>query len=669
MKNRGWGKHIGTGWTRVLAVVLLSSCGGGGDGPGSGRPPAQNPFADYVPDPQTYTQAPDPARTLTVTGPGGETKFPYDQMLVQVTAGTTRETVSTLAASLGGTIVGQIPAIDLYQIRLDTASSQNDLDAAIAQAQANPAVVDAVYNLLTYGLAKCPPITDLEGMALNDRCPFSDIGYYTAMTIFEAVRPSLTLSTVRVAVIDTGIAAGNGEFDNVKILNLDHPGAPIAIPDFHGTAVAGIIAADDDEGVNGIASAFLKDKLQLLWGGGDDDSTIGVMAAVKRAADAKAAVVNMSFGYGDLSAAVHPCNQIWRALMTHYPDVLFVTAAPNSPVQVTSTNAAPAGIPLNNVITVGGTALCQPLQRWTSSGYGPGVDMGAPAQNIPHVAQIVGHNYLNVDSGNSFAAPMVTSLAAILRSLNPYLAASLVKNDYIVKYTYPTSAQLQGRLLSLPLAIEQFLLDLVPGVPPSVRTLLDQDNDGTWDEPGMVVNRICGGLNYQVNGYGSYSYSSGNDKTWLWGVINPTGFVLSTPADITSSDALLTLNCVTCSFQVGATFPITDSGTGNPGTAEMSFTQNQSAIGFSPFGYSLSGNWDLDSCRIVERDPLFKDPLWVQVRGDFTATLRMMDPPSPNLHDEAVNGYFNLLFATLPLIGSGSPTIDYLENHCEGGIP
>jgi len=308
-------------------------------------------------------------------------------------------------------------------------------------------------------------------------------------------------------------------------------------PRGHGTGVAGVIAADDDQGVNGIASAFLKDKL-LLLGGGKDNSTVGRLAAVKRAADAKAKVVNMSFGYRNVSAPVHPFNSLWKDLMAKYPEVLFVAAADNWPVQITTTNAAPAGIPLDNLITVGGTALCKSGQAWSGSAYGPGVDMGAPAQNIPHVGWVLGHNYVSTDSGNSLAAPMVSSLAAILRSLNPYLSASLIKNNYIVKYTYPTSPLLHGRLLSLPLAIEQFLIDLVPPVSGTVLDLIDANREGTWDEPGLVVNRICGGLNYKVDGYGSYQYTSGNDKNWIWGLINQNGFLITTPADATNHEAL-----------------------------------------------------------------------------------------------------------------------------------
>jgi len=650
----------------ALAAILLAACGGGGNGGGGG--PAPDPFADYVPDPETYSAEPDPARILTVALPGGEEiKFPYDQMVLRVAPGTSRDTVSQIAAGLGGTIVGQVPAIDLYQVRLDNSTSRQDLDVAVAQAKLDAAVTAAEYNLLTYDLAQCPPITDNEGLALDDRCPFDNIGYYTAMTIFEAVRPYVSLAPVRVAVIDTGLAAGNGEFDNVRILHLDNPGVPPTDARGHGTGVAGVIAADDDQGVNGIASAFLKNRLLLLFGG-KNNSTFGRLTAVKRAADAKAKVVNMSFGYRSISAAVHPFNAHWKALMAKYPEVLFVAAAYNWPVQITPTNAAPAGIDLDNVITVGGTALCKPKQAWIGTAYGPGVEMGAPAQNVPHVGWTQGHSYVSTDSGNSLAAPMASSLAAILRSLNPYLAPSLLKKDYILKHTYPTAAQLQGRLLSLPLAIEQFLIDLVPPVPGAVLDLIDANRDGDWDEPGLVVNRICGGLNYKVDGYGSFQYTSGNDRNWIWGLINQNGFLITTPADATEHEALLTLHCVTCSFKVNADFNITDSGTANPGTAEMAFVQDQAAVN-SPFGNGVSGTWGVDACRIVERDPIFGDPLWVQVRGDINGLVRMLDPPSPNLHDEAMSGYFNLLFSTLPLIGSGSPVVNYLETNCEGGIP
>ena len=654
--------------TFFLSLLFVLPCCGGGDSGGGGSGTAvTNPFSDYVPDPETYTLAPDPNKILTVTDASGEMKFPSDHVLVSMKAGTSQSDAQKVATDIGGKIVGQVPAVDLYQIQIPNTTTRAQLDAAIAKAELDANVDYAFYNLLTQDNADCPPLSDLEGLALNERCPFADIGYYEAITIFEGLRPHITLNPVKVAVIDSGIQTNNGEFDNVKILNLDNPGVTISDTNGHGTRVAGVIAADDDQGVNGIASRFLKDKLLLMWGGASY-ATVDRVAAVKRAADAGAKVVNLSFSYKTFSTTVTKYSKKWKETMAKYPDILFVASAPNKAVQLTAINNAPAGIQMDNLIAVGGTALCKPLEAWSESAFGPSIDIAASAEDVPVVGKTTGSNY-STGSGNSYAAPQVASLAAILRSLNPKLSAKEIKKDYILTYTSAAAATLGGQRLNLPIPIEQLLIDLKPSAGQTVLNLIDLDGDGTFDVPGMVVNRICGGLNYKVDGYGSYQYNAKNDKTWIWGIINTSGFAISTPAGVTISDALLTLNCFICSFKIGTSFSITDSATANPGTAEMGYTQNQANLGSSPFGTGVSGSWNIDSCRIVERDLLFNQPLWVQVQGSFTGVLKMMDPPKPNLHNESIKGYFDMLFSTLGLVNSGSPLVNYLEANCQGGNP
>ena len=165
-----------------MTLLLAPGCGGGGGGDGTTSSAAPNPFADYVPDPNTYSKKPDPGKILTITLPNGEIRFPSDQIFLLMKAGTTRSDAEIVTTAVGGAIVGQIPVIRFYQVEISGASSKLDLDTAIATAKLDPNVDDAYYNVLSTDYAKCPPLSDLEGLALEDRCPFSENGFYMAIS-------------------------------------------------------------------------------------------------------------------------------------------------------------------------------------------------------------------------------------------------------------------------------------------------------------------------------------------------------------------------------------------------------------------------------------------------------------------------------------------------------
>jgi hypothetical protein len=109
---------------------------------------------------------------------------------------------------------------------------------------------------------------------------------------------------VRVAVIDTGIDAAHPDLSGRVILqkNFVDESAPMP-PEQHGTAVAGLIAARDDnrEGIAGIAPAASVLGLKACW---HHESTSGIAVcntftlakALVAAVDAKSAIVNLSLG-------------------------------------------------------------------------------------------------------------------------------------------------------------------------------------------------------------------------------------------------------------------------------------------------------------------------------------------------------------------------------------
>ena len=607
----------------------------------------------------------DPENLITLTNEEVEIKFPSNQIVVLMSSSTPRVLVENLASQLGGNIVGQIPALDLYQIELPT-STKAELDVSIDQAENYPNVEEASYNLLATYAAECPPESDLEKLENTDRCAFEAIDYYSAITIFEAIRPNISLSEVKVAVIDSGIQASNSEFTGIKIDNIAAPGQPVTDSNGHGTAVTAIIAAaDNGVKVNGLTSRFLKDKLSILWGGSVFGDAFNVFVSIERAAQGGAHVINMSFGYelpqnpdDYLQKLYILYGKVFKSIFLRHTNTLFVTAAPNRPEDLSTMYTVPEGMQYSNLITVGGTQSCDPTQAYASSAMGSLIDIAAPAEGIPIVWI---DNSININSGNSLAAPQVTSLAAILKSLNPSLSPNDIKTT-IRDHSSLTSPAVNYRRLLFTPPIEQVLIDM--GASNEVLNLIDKNGDSQYDSPGLVVNRLCGSFYYTIEGHGTYEYKAGESE--LWGNILVDGsFAFLTPLGELYT-ALLGLDCCKCTFSL-TDFPIsTNWCVDHPGIVNMTFSSDQHDLTKLPFGSGMSGQLSIDSCEIIDRDIFMGDPTLLLVKGEFNGVLDMYEGIGGIFNQRGINGAFNIPITSIGLYSSIN---DYLENNCKGGIP
>jgi hypothetical protein len=150
---------------------------------------------------------------------------------------------------------------------------------------------------------------------------------------------------------------------------------------------------------------------------------------------AYAHVVNMSWDVSGSHLAMDRASTIFHDIAYENPQTLFVVVAPNQH-RVLSWLSPFAGVVAPNVIGVMGTAKCDPSLLWStdigwdnSAGDFPaGHIIAAPAVDIP-VAKPNGT--YGVESGNSFAVPQVSSLAAVLRWLQPSWSAADVK-EYLL---------------------------------------------------------------------------------------------------------------------------------------------------------------------------------------------------------------------------------------------
>lgn len=248
-----------------------------------------------------------------------------------------------------------------------------------------------------------------------------------------------TGSGVVVAVIDSGVdythpdlaanmwvntdeVAGNGIDDDANGFVDDVRGWDFAYDDanpmddhYHGTHVAGTVAAVANNGV-GVAGVAFNAKIMAVKGldsmgyGGYADLAAAVIYATDNGAD----VINASWG-GSFSDATLS-NAVAYA-QSH--GVVFVAAAGNSDL-----NAAgfyPVSYP--GVIAV--AASDSGDNRATFSNWGSRIDVAAPGVSIYSTFPGASYNYL---SGTSMASPHVAGVAALVLSKNPSLSVVQVRD-------------------------------------------------------------------------------------------------------------------------------------------------------------------------------------------------------------------------------------------------
>ena len=209
----------------------------------------------------------------------------------------------------------------------------------------------------------------------------------------------------------------------------------------HGTHVAGVIAAQRDNGVgiDGIADHVLIMPIVASTATGDERDK-DVANAIRYAVDNGARIINLSFSKS-LSQYKSVVDDAVR--YAERQDVLIVHVAGNDGEDNDVWPHYPSayyegGGKARNVLTVGWSRpkfderLAHPL-----SDYGArSVDVFAPGSDI--LSTVPGDKY-EFKSGSSMAAPMVTGVAALLRSYFPRLTAVQVR-DIIMRSSFkPTT--------------------------------------------------------------------------------------------------------------------------------------------------------------------------------------------------------------------------------------
>ncbi len=197
---------------------------------------------------------------------------------------------------------------------------------------------------------------------------------------------------------------------------------------FHGTFVAGIIAAKRDNGIgiDGIANNVRIMALRAVPDGDEYDKDVA--NAIRYAVDNGAQIINMSFGKG------YSPNKQYVDEAVRYAEknnVLIVHAAGNAGENIDEVPTFPSKRLdkkeiANNWLEVGASSWGDGDQLAASfSNYGhKTVDLFAPGVQIYSTAP--GNNY-DESQGTSFSSPVTAGVAALLLSYYPHLSATDLK--------------------------------------------------------------------------------------------------------------------------------------------------------------------------------------------------------------------------------------------------
>ncbi len=221
---------------------------------------------------------------------------------------------------------------------------------------------------------------------------------------------------VLVAVVDSGVDLNHPDLKS-QIFTND------ASDDFnHGTHVAGIIGATQNNGIGGAGVSPKVRVLPVRWlkngsGWGED-----AIAAIHDAVKAGARIINASWGgIGYSKALEEAVREAEKA------GVLFVASAGNQHSDNDVKPHHPANLRFSNVISVASVDQNDELEPYSNFGLKQ-VELAAPGKAI--LSTMMNGQY-GLLSGTSMAAAEVSGVAALLLLINPSLTAQDLKRILI----------------------------------------------------------------------------------------------------------------------------------------------------------------------------------------------------------------------------------------------
>jgi subtilisin family serine protease len=450
--------------------------------------------------------------------------FVAGEVIVKLKPGTTSAEARNLRSELDASVIETTETLGIQRWSMEDMSVQE----AITTYSNNPEFADIIeyiepnFIVSTQTTPNDPRYNELYGLNNTGQTggtPDADIDAPEAWDI-------QTGNDVVIGVIDTGVDYNHPDIDDNMWTNPgetpdngvdddgngfvdDYYGYDFVNEDgdpfddfFHGTHVAGTIAAEGNngDGVTGVNWDAQIMAIKFLDSGGFG-TTFDAIESVEYATMMGVPVTNNSWGGGGFSQALQDA-----IAAAGEQGQLFIAAAGNG---YGNDNDAfpfyPASYDLDNIIAVAATNDNDQLADFSNYGANT-VDLGAPGEDV--LSLFPGGDY-GLLSGTSMATPHVAGVVGLILSENPGLSAEEVK-DLILTTVDPLTS-LEGRTVSGGrLNAFEALSELGPPPPPIIGTEEDDVLTGTNRNDtieGLGGNDLLQGL----GGNDSLSGGSGDD--------------------------------------------------------------------------------------------------------------------------------------------------------------
>lgn len=280
------------------------------------------------------------------TGPDGRgPKFVQDELLIGFKPGARRDDFERLIREIGGTVVGSVPGVGVYLVRLPQGTNLLDLLAQLAR---NPLVARAEPNYVT-----------------EMKTPGGRGGMATAADAMGVQVPAK--GKVPVAILDSGIMPLAGLGDSVVgAYDAVHPEREPSDTLGHGTQMAMVAAGAVEPGATGPGSGGVPVVAIRAFDDNGNTSNYSLMRSIAYALDQGARVINMSWGSEVSSEFLEAAIRYAQSR-----GAIVVAAAGNEP---TGKPVYPAAYP--GVVAV--SALGADGNLWRNSNTGGFVSFAAP---------------------------------------------------------------------------------------------------------------------------------------------------------------------------------------------------------------------------------------------------------------------------------------------------
>jgi subtilisin family serine protease len=312
-----------------------------------------------------------------------------------------------------------ISALDVHCVLYEVAQ-QDNIEQLIARLNADPRIesVQAMQRFELQSANNAPVV-------YND--PYFKLQSGWHDTGLDQVHRFVTGKGVQVALIDTAVEPGHPDLTNrIRVVKSFLPKAIRSAGDFHGTAMAGVVAAEANNhiGIVGVAPDTELFCLEACWheDGGAVCNSFTLAQALNYAIEQHVRIINLSLA-GPEDPLLH------RLLDAAIANGISVIAADSGSLD----HPFPASVP--GVIAAGRT-----WQKLRERSYPYTAQVLAPAQDI--LTTVPGKAYDFV-SGNSIAAAYVSGVVALLYEWQPSLRGqnlpALLKLNNVPSSDEPTS--------------------------------------------------------------------------------------------------------------------------------------------------------------------------------------------------------------------------------------